>query len=152
MSYECKIEERAAQPAMSIRTRTPVDKLPEVMGPAYGQIMAYLGEQGAYPAGRPYTAYYNMDMQDLDVEIGMPVAQPLPGAGDVQASEIPAGNAATTIHTGPYKDLGKAYDALQSFMDEQGVEGTGAAYEFYLNDPGEVPHSELQTLIVLPLT
>lgn len=151
MSHECKIEERSVQPTLSVRTRTPVAKLPDVMGPAFGQIMAYLGGQGAYPAGPPYAAYYNMDMDDLDVEIGMPVAQPLAGQGEVQASEISAGRVACTVHTGPYEELGKAYAALEQFMAAQNVDGTGVAYEFYLNDPGEAKPNELQTEIVIPL-
>lgn len=151
MPYECRIEERTSQPVMSIRTRTSVDKLPEVMGATYGKLMGYLGEHGVYPASAPFAAYYNMDMQDLDVEMGFPVAQPLPERDPIQPGEIPAGRAAVTVHTGPYEDFGKAYDALQQFMDEQGVEGTGVAYEFYLNDPTDTPPSELQTQIVLPL-
>lgn len=160
MDYECKIEDRAAQPTVAIRTRTPAAKLPEVMGPAYGQIMAYLGSQGAFPAGPPYSGYYNMDMDDLDVEIGMPVAQPLAGQGNVQASKIPAGRVASTVHTGPYDEFGNAYNALEAFMDEQGVEGyfreqdgqgNVIAYELYLNDPGEVTPEQLRTLILIPL-
>jgi effector-binding domain-containing protein len=151
MSYDCQLQERATQPVMSIRSRTSVDKLPEVMGAVYGQLMGYLGEQGAYPAGAPFVAYYNMDMQDLDIEIGFPVAVPLPGRGEIEANEIPAGQAATCVHTGPYDQLGIAYDALMQWMQKQGYEGTGVAYEFYLNDPSETAPEELQTQIALPL-
>ena len=68
--------------------------LPQALGKAYGAIMQYLGELGMPPAGAPFVAYFNMDMQDLDIEIGFPVMQPLPGKGEVQASAIPAGKAA----------------------------------------------------------
>ncbi len=82
--YACEVKERAAQPALAVRTRTAVQGLPQVMGDALGAVMAYLGELGEHPAGPPYTAYYNMDMQDLDVEIGCPRAfhrHPAPIAG-----------------------------------------------------------------------
>ena len=151
MTYECRMEERASQPVVSIRTRTSVDELPNVLGAAWGRLMEYLETERAFPAGAPFAGYFNMDMQDLDVEIGFPVAAPLPGGGDIRASEIPAGKAATTLHTGPYEDFGQAYNALMQWMEEHEYEGTGVAYEFYLNDPTEIAPEELQTQIVLPL-
>ena len=151
MSYQCTIEERAAQPTLSIRTRTSVQDLPRVMGESYGAIGQYLGMSGAAPAGAAFTAYYNMDMQDMDVEIGFPVATLLPGKDNIQAGEIPAGKYATTIHTGPYSDLAQAYEPLTQFVQEQGLEPTGIAYEFYLNDPTTTPPEQLQTQVAFLL-
>ena len=42
------------------------------------EIAQYLAEQSEQPAGAPFVAYYNMDMQNLDVEIGFPVTACLP--------------------------------------------------------------------------
>ena len=92
-----------------------------------------------------------MDMQNLDVEIGIPVARQLGGKGDIQASKIPGGKLATCVHTGPYSSLEPAYAALQKYVAESGYEATGVAYEIYLNDPGEVPEAEIQTQILFPL-
>ena len=44
-----------------------------------------------------------------------------------------------------------AYEALSAWIEENGYEPTGVAYEFYLNDPGEVPPEELMTQISFPL-
>ena len=74
MSYKCELNEQATQPALSIRTRTPVQDIPQVLGKAYGAIAQYLGELGEQPVGPPFAAYYNMDMQNLDIEIGFPAA------------------------------------------------------------------------------
>ncbi len=38
MSYPCEIKEQPAQPTVSIRTRTSVQALPQVLGQAYGEI------------------------------------------------------------------------------------------------------------------
>jgi effector-binding domain-containing protein len=110
-----------------------------------------MSELGVPPAGAPFVAYFNMDMQNLDMEIGFPVMQPLPGKGEVQASQIPAGKAATCLHTGPYPEIESAYKALSNWVAEKGYTPTGVAYEFYLNDPGETPPQELQTQILFPL-
>ncbi len=151
MDFHCEIKEQPAQPTLSIRCRTSVQGLPQLLGEAYGRIAAYLAGSGETPAGAPFTAYYNMDMQDLDVEIGFPVSKSLAGKDDIQASEIPGGKLAFALHTGPYSECGLAYEALTQFVKEQGFEATGAAYEFYLNDPQETPQAQLQTQIVFPL-
>lgn len=151
MSHECKLEEWSTRPALSIRTRTPVEEISQVMGKAYGAIYEYLVELGEKPMDAPFTAYYNMDMQDLDLEIGWPVPRELPGKGDIKASEIPGGKAATCVFTGPYSELGPAYDAISQWIKDNEYEVTGVAYEFYLNDPGETPPAELQTKIAFPL-
>ena len=151
MSYNCSIEERPDQAVLSIRTRCAVNELPDVLGRSYGTIAHYLGELGEEPNGAPFAGYYNMDMQDLDIEIGFPVSRQLEGKGEVQPGLILGGKWATCIHIGPYKDIEPAYNALTEFVKQNNYEPTGTAYEFYLNDPGETPEVELQTQIVFPL-
>ena len=63
-------------------------------------------------------AYYNMDMQDLDIEAGFPVSRGLSGKGDIQTGEIPGGKVATCLYTGPYSDIEPAYNALSQWMKE----------------------------------
>jgi effector-binding domain-containing protein len=151
MDFHCEIKEQAAQPTLSIRKRTPIDGLPQLLGESYGKIAGYLAELGTQPDGAPFAAYYNMDMQDLDVEIGFPVTEPVPSKGDIQASQIPGGKLAIALHTGPYGEIGPAYDALTQFAKEQGCEPTGVSYEFYLNDPQETSPQDLKTQIIFPL-
>lgn len=151
MNFQCEIKEQNVQPTLSIRARTPIDGLPHLLGESYGKIAEYLAELAEQPAGAPFTAYYNMDMQDLDVEIGFPVSKPIVGKGDIQASEVPGGKLAFAMHVGRYADIAPAYDALSQFVKEQGFEPTGISYEFYLNDPEETPQEKLQTQIVFPL-
>jgi effector-binding domain-containing protein len=121
------------------------------MGEAYGAIAQYLGELGACPAGPPFVAYYNEDMQDLDIEIGFPVAQELAARGDIQPGEIPGGKVATCLYTGPYSGIALAYEALSQWMNQNSYQPTGVAYEIYLSDPDETPPEELQTQIAFPL-
>jgi hypothetical protein len=73
MRLDLELSEQEEQPVLYIRTRTALSGLPKVIGNAYGAIINYLTEIGEQPADAPYTAYYNLDMQDLDVEMGFPV-------------------------------------------------------------------------------
>jgi effector-binding domain-containing protein len=151
MAHECDVKEQSSQPTLAIRTRTPVGELSQVLGQAYGAIAQYVGEVGGQFAGPPYVAYYNDDMEDLDIEIGLPVAPQLPGKDEIEAEEIPGGRVATCIHVGPYDEIESAYEALVHWVAENGYESTGVAYEFYLNDPAETPAEELMTEIMFPL-
>lgn len=151
MDYRCELLDRPAQPTLVIRTRAAVQNLPQVIGPAYGAVFQYAGRLGVQPSGAPFVAYHNMDMQDLDMEIGFPFAQKLPGEGQVLAGEIPGGKAAACLHVGPYDQLGAAYEALHQWMQANGHVPAGVAYEFYLNDPQGTPPAELQTQLVFPL-
>lgn len=154
MPYTCQIQPQPFEHALAVRARTSVDKLPQFLGRAFGAVMQRLGALGEQPTGAPYAAYYNLDMQNLDVEGGFAVARPLPGEGDVQPSAFAAGpsaQVAACLHIGPYDQMPPAYEALNAFIAEQGREPTGVVYEIYLNDPAEVSPEAVQTLIVFPL-
>ncbi len=151
MSYQCEVKEVAHQPTLVIRRTVPIEDLGKMLGQAFGSIAQYLGELGKRPTGPPYAAYYNDDMQNLEVEAGFPVARELPGGDDVQAGEIPGGRAATCLHTGPYSEIEAAYTAISQWMEEQGYEPTGVVYEIYLNDPEEISAEGLRTQILFPL-
>jgi effector-binding domain-containing protein len=151
MSYPIEIQERPGQATASIRTRASVSELPELMGQTFDKLMQYFGKVGAQPAGPPFAAYYNMDMQNLDVEIGFPVSEAVAGEGEIEAQMIPAGKYASCLYTGPYEEIELPYNALAEWLKEKGREGTGISYEFYLNDPQETSTDQLQTQILFPL-
>lgn len=151
MKYKCEVKEQEAQLTLSIRTKTSVQDLPQSLGKSYGAIAQYLGELGAYPSGPPFAVYHNMDMQNLDVEIGFPVSKKHPSKGDIKASEIPSGKFASCLYTGPYNEIEPAYNELSQWIKDNGYESTGIAYEIYLNDPSQTPAQELKTEILFLL-
>jgi effector-binding domain-containing protein len=151
MSYEIKLLELPDQPTLVMRSILLVDKLPEFFGKAYGGGMTYLSGLGNYPAGMPFGAYYNLDMNTMDVEAGFPVARVFEGEGDIIASVIPGGKFISTIHLGSYDSMKPAYDALAKWAKDNGYEPTGIAYEYYLNDPSADPSIKAETEIRFPL-
>lgn len=151
MNYNFELTDQPAKPVLSIRTRTAVGNLPQELGKAYHAIIQHLGEIGEKPLDAAFAAYYNMDMENLDVEMGFPVSKPLAGKGNIKSSEIPAGKQVSYIHKGPYQEMGPAYDAISQWITDNGYTATGMCYEFYYNSPMEVAESELLTKIVFPL-
>lgn len=151
MPFKFELSEQAAQTVISIRTRSAVQDLPLVLGKAYDSLMNYLNEIGAQASGAPFVGYFNMDMQDLDIEVGFPVSKPLTGDNEVKPSEIPAGKQVSCLYKGPYSQIEPAYNAIMEYAAANGHTWTGVCYEFYLNDPVDTPESELLTKIVLLL-
>ncbi len=151
MGYQFNLTDEKEQPLLSVRKRTSVGNLPQELGKAYGAIMQYLGELGEETEGPAFAAYYNMDMEDLDVEMGFLVPKSIAGKGEIQAGCIPAGKQASYLYKGPYTEMEPAYNAMLAWVAENGLEPTGVSYEFYYNSPMEVPESELLTKITFPL-
>jgi effector-binding domain-containing protein len=113
--------------------------------------MQYLNEIGEKPFNVPFAAYYNFDMEDLDVEMGFPVPKPLAGKGEIKPGEIPAGKQASCFYRGPYSQMEPVYNAMMQWINENGHKPVGVSYEFYYNSPMDVPESELLTKIMFPV-
>ena len=129
-----------------------MEALPALIGESYMKIMSYMDELGEQMADAPFTAYYNLDMQNLDIEVGFPVSRPLPGKGEIKAGEIPQGSFATCIYKGAYSGMEQPYNEMFKWIAGKGYEQTGVYYEYYYNSPQEVPENELLTKIAMPVT
>ena len=138
------------QPTLSIRTRTKVESLPMLIGESYGKMAAYLKELGEFLSDIPYVAYHNMDMQDLDVEIGFSVPKALPGKDSIKAGSIPAGKIVFCMYRGSYSEIEPAYNEMAKWIEDNGYTPVGTSYEHYYNGP-EFPESEMLTRIVMPI-
>lgn len=145
------IIERGDTPVLSVRYRTSGTELSATMGPIYGEIAAFMGKKGIPFVGAPFAAYYNMDMDDLDVEIGFSVASPTQGDGRINATNLPGGSFATAKHTGPYATIEETYNALTAFVSEKGLQTESYMFEEYLNSPEDTPPEKLETVIYFPL-
>ena len=135
---------------LSIRTRTTIAGLPPLIGASYGKLAGYLAENQAIVADIPFVAYHNMDMQNLDVEIGFPVTTALPGRGEIQPSTIPAGPQVFCLYQGSYREIGTTYEEMAAWIKQNGWEPVGTAFECYFNGP-EWPEDQRLTKVMMPL-
>jgi effector-binding domain-containing protein len=150
MDRQCVIEQQSPQPTMCVRTRAPARRLPQLLGQAFSDIIAAVTAQGGTVTGTPYVAYRNMNMEDLDLEIGFPVSRVLAVQGTVGPGELPAGSWASTMHIGPYADVGPAWNELQGYIRAQGKVPAPVGYEFYFDGP-ETPPEKIRTRVAFPL-
>ena len=146
---EPRVEYRGEQHYMGIRTKATMQNLGTVIPQLYGEVFAWLAGHGIEPAGAPLTRYHVIDMEsELDIELGVPVATPVPGDGRVQLGVLPAGRYAALVYTGVENGVA-ANGALLEWGAQQGLvwdtyeaegsDGFGARYESEITDPTEEP-------------
>ena len=124
-----------------------------IMGESYQKLWAYLAQCGKQMAGAPYCKYTNPseDYMKFDIELGVPVSEPLPEKGEIYMSKTCEGRAITATHKGAYKDIENTYALMMQYLEDNNLQSTGVYYDYYLNNPADTPESELLTKVVFPI-
>jgi effector-binding domain-containing protein len=97
-------------------------------------VMDAVGLQGLAPAGPLFTRYHSVGSK-VELEAGIPLAQPIRAQGQVRASTLPGGPALCTVYAGKTADKHLAVRALRSFCSRAGLTQTGGYWESYLIHP-----------------
>src|SRR5215510_869216 len=96
-----KVEDRAEQHYVGIRSQVPTSRFKKIIPQYLSELFAWLQKQGVAPAGAPFMRYHIINMAgNMDVELGVPVANTLPGDGRVSPGIIPAGQYASLVYSG----------------------------------------------------
>jgi effector-binding domain-containing protein len=149
--HEVTLVEVPARPTAVVRGRVRTSDLPEWFSSVYAEVARECAEQGAQLTGPPFARFHHLGAE-MDLEAGFPVSHPVAAAGRMRPASLHACTAATTVHVGPYDDVGTAYDTLLCQVEARGRRAAGAFWEEYLTDPERVPDpSRWRTRIVQPL-
>lgn len=152
MNRGFRVEQITAQPFSAIRLTTSQEGVGAALEEALPEVWGVLDGEGVTPAGPPVVRYYRFDDDALELDAGMPTAEPAPARGRVQPGTLPGGRAAVGEHVGPYDTLRETYAALETWMSDEGLTPSEGPWEVYLTDPGEVPDpAEWRTQIVWPV-
>lgn len=163
-----EVIKRDERNSLTIKTSVNTFQLGKVMGPVYLRIMDYMKKNGEEPQKAPYTKYEvdewetTVNMKGLkafihlftkkwNIEMGFEKSTPINGNGEIKTQIIPAGKYLKTLHTGPYQKVGITYKKLYAFAKDKHLNLGNASYEYYLNDPREVPKDKLETEILVPI-
>ena len=137
-AYDVRLADLQEQQAAVVCGRITMDQIADFLGGAFGEVMGALAAQDMHPVGPPFARYRFLEGGVLEVDAGFPVSAPVAPTGRVEATTLPGGRVATTLHVGDYAGVGSAYDAASQFLTDEGYEVAGAPWECYLDDP-EVP-------------
>jgi len=159
---------RPASPTIALRARINMLQMAKVMGSSYRAVFEELERRGLKADGAPYARYTGIDWEELaaqgklaamlgiftrkwNVEMGLPLSEPLPPAEGFVAGCLPAGRYVETLHRGPYRKVNAAYERLQNLARQEGLKLGSESIEIYLNDPRTTASAELETLVLIPL-
>ena len=139
------------QPAMVVRRKVPLAELGGVLADILPRVYQHIVAAGQQPAGMPFMRYFSMDGVACDIAAGLPVAEPVDGAGDIENHVLPGGKALTALHVGAYEDVGSVWGAVMRRAGELGSGQNFGGWDVYTNDPSEVAEEERETRVYLPL-
>lgn len=127
-------------PAQSVTSPRGIIPTYGDIGTLYEEIFGYLGKQRAKFTGPPIAVYYDPEYKerDVDVEVAVPVASPVPPAGRIKMTELPAvEQMACLLHKGSYETFHKSFELLAGWLTKNGYEPAGPNREVYLVGPGQ---------------
>lgn len=154
MEAEVELKDVPDQPVLGYRFKTSMDRIGENIGGGFEKVFNFVGRIGLYPAGPPFTVYYDMEekQEDIDLEVCVPVANVTDGEGDVRGWSLDGGQVASLVHEGAYDTVGAAYQDLMRWMGENGYKPSGPPRETYLVGPEDTDNPEqYKTEIVFPV-
>lgn len=150
MITEPKLENRAVQHYVGIRSQVSVQELPAAID-RLGEVFSWLTSKGVAPTGAPFVRYLVIDMEaKLEIDVAFPVVSAMTGAGHIIADVLPAGLYVTLLYAGDYSNLVGVTAELLAWAEKKGLvwdkwpvgpsgEGWRARIETYLTDPAEEP-------------
>jgi len=129
MAYDIRVEDIPThRPLAVVRRQARRDELSRVIPQACGLVWKVLREQQIQGAGRHVAVYWD---GPKNLEVGVEMAAPFTGHGEVVGSTLPAGRVASTIHLGPYQHLGQAHEAVINWCAAHGYVPAGPFWEIY---------------------
>lgn len=126
-----------------VRRRLEWSELGGNLIPLLDRVYARVRAGKIIQSGQNVFVYKEGTNDHVTVEVGVEVAAPFEDVEDVVYSSTPSGEVASTLHIGPYSDLGSAYDALRRWCQEHHRAQMNVFWEVY-GDWEEDP-TKLQT-------
>jgi effector-binding domain-containing protein len=137
VEYEVSLVEAESRPTAVVAARTTWPDFPALWGQLLGEVWDCLHAAGIDRGCRNIMLYLD---NVPNVEVGVLLDRPGPLTGRVEASALPAGAAAMTIHRGPFGEVGAAHAAVLSWCAAHGRRPQGVRWEIYgphHDDPAE---------------
>jgi effector-binding domain-containing protein len=133
----------------AVRREVAPDAVGSAWGPAIGKVWDFIrSEPGLRTHGHNIFLYHHATEPGAPIrcDFGVEETRTFETAGEVYATETPAGEAAVAVHRGPYDRMNEAYDAIAKWMAANGRKSAGHSWEIY-GDPTPDP-ADTETTIV----
>jgi len=140
------------QPILCIRRRVAPSELQQTLGECFGKLFTHAAKRGLPIAGWPICRYLSTGLGLWTIEPAVSLATATCSEGEMRADVLPGGWVALGIHAGPYDQLPDTNAAIERWIEANGFEASGSAWEHYVTDPAQHPDSaDWRTEVVWPL-
>ena len=148
------VETQPSFSAMVVKQTGNMANVAEMMGNMFGLTMAEVAKQSLQMSGAPFADYTEFDPSTGGVTIvaGVQVSEAGVKAGEVVPVVYNEMEVLTAEHTGPYDKLRESYEVMMKYAEDQSIELSMEAFEFYWTDPQTEPDpAKWKTTISMPL-
>lgn len=149
--FDSEIKEWPAFYYIGIREKLKGAEISQKFGTYIGLLMAEMKKQGAEQAGNPFSINYSASGDLFDIEICIPVKQPMLENANIKPGSKLATKALVIQYYGDYMNIGRVYGPGFEYLAKNNLNASGAPMEFYVSDPVlEKDTAKWLTEVVLP--
>jgi effector-binding domain-containing protein len=150
MSTSVEVQTVTPRVIAAVRCEIPASEVGSTWKPALDKVWDFIrGQAGLRTDGHNIFVYHaNQSSGLLECDFGVEVTRTFETAGDVYATETPAGEAAVAVHRGSYDRMHEAYEAIDRWMTTNHRESAGYTWEIY-EDPTPDPVDTETTVVHL---
>jgi len=151
---EIMIDDMDEVTTMVLPVEGTMDEITTLFSEGFPTLFGQLGRQGIQPAGPAFAYYLDFDEATgfSHILLGVPVSEPGMEAGGVVPRVFPAMKAVVAMHQGEYQYFRDSYAKMSTYIEENGIEITGEAFEIYHVTQMESDNPmDWKTLIGFPL-
>jgi effector-binding domain-containing protein len=122
----------------------------DAMGSGFGEVFGFTQEKGVTPLTMPSSIYLDMpsgDKMAFRAAVFVSADDAAKAEGNIKAGVMPAGDAVTGTHQGPYGNLNQSHKALWDYVEQNNLGKAMPVWEIYVDDPTKTPEEKLRTEI-----
>ena len=132
MTHEIKLKTLTPRILAAVRRRVAIREISTAFKPALDSVWAFLRKNpGLRTDGHNVFLYHHESPEIMPIDFGVEVIRSFSGEGEVACITTPPGEAAVTVHRGPYTKLAAAHQALHEWCRANGRNIGGHSLEIY---------------------
>lgn len=145
-------KEVPAQPVLYIQRRVARTQLQPLFAECFPKLFGHCMAKGHAIAGQPVARYVSMGSGLWTIDCAIPLSEPAPTEGEIQAGFLQEGPVAFAVHEGEYERLPETNAAIETWIEENAYCASGPAWEVYVTSPAEYPDvADWKTEVYWPL-
>jgi effector-binding domain-containing protein len=146
MIYEVTLQTLTPRILAAVRRRVAIKEISTAFKPALDSVWTFLRKNpGLRTDGHNVFLYHHENPEIMPIDFGVEVIRSFPSEGEVACITTPSGEAAVTVHRGPYTKLTGAHQALHQWC--RANSRTIGAYSLEIYGDWSLDPEKLETTI-----